>query len=87
KAESEAYLFPHTFNTQLSKAQDIRNGENPHQSAAFYIKANAKEASISTAKQLQGKELTNNNIADTDAALEYVKSFAKPACVIVKHAN
>lgn len=87
KAEGEADLFPRTFNTQLNKAQDLRYGENPHQSAAFYVEANAKEASVSTAKQLQGKELSYNNIADTDAALECVKSFAKPACVIVKHAN
>jgi phosphoribosylaminoimidazolecarboxamide formyltransferase/IMP cyclohydrolase len=87
KAEGEADLFPRTFNTQLNKAQDLRYGENPHQNAAFYVEANAKEASVSTAKQLQGKELSYNNIADTDAALECVKSFAKPACVIVKHAN
>src|SRR5690606_5418134 len=57
------------------------------QSAAFYVEDTATEASVSTAKQLQGKELSYNNIADTDAALECVKSFAKPACVIVKHAN
>ena len=87
KAEGEADLFARTFNLQLNKAQDLRYGENPHQSASFYVEANAKEASVSTAKQLQGKELSYNNIADTDAALECVKSFAKPACVIVKHAN
>ena len=79
--------FPRTFNTQFIKAQDMRYGENPHQSSAFYIEANAKEASIATAKQLQGKELSFNNIADTDAALETVKLFEAPACVIVKHAN
>ncbi|MEC7118530.1 MAG: bifunctional phosphoribosylaminoimidazolecarboxamide formyltransferase/IMP cyclohydrolase [Pseudomonadota bacterium] len=79
--------FARTFNLQLIKAQDLRYGENPHQSAAFYIDANAAEASVATAKQLQGKALSYNNIADTDAALECVKSFAKPACVIVKHAN
>lgn len=79
--------FPRTFNSQFIKAQDLRYGENPHQSAAFYVESNAREASVSTAKQLQGKELSYNNIADTDAALECVKSFAKPACVIVKHAN
>ncbi|MFA9485675.1 MULTISPECIES: bifunctional phosphoribosylaminoimidazolecarboxamide formyltransferase/IMP cyclohydrolase [unclassified Moraxella] len=79
--------FARTFNTQLNKAQDLRYGENPHQKAAFYVEANAKEASVATAKQLQGKELSYNNIADTDAALECVKSFVKPACVIVKHAN
>lgn len=79
--------FPRTFNTQFTKAQDMRYGENPHQNSAFYVERNQHEASISTAKQLQGKELSYNNIADTDAALECVKSFVKPACVIVKHAN
>lgn len=79
--------FPRTFNAQLIKAQDLRYGENPHQSAAFYVEANPREVSVATAKQLQGKELSYNNIADTDAALECVKSFVKPACVIVKHAN
>ncbi len=80
-------LFPRTFNTQMNKVQELRYGENPHQQAAFYVEGGAKEASVSTATQLQGKELSYNNIADTDAALECVKSFAKPACVIVKHAN
>jgi len=79
--------FPRTYNSQFVKAQDMRYGENPHQKAAFYVDPNADEASISTAKQLQGKELSFNNVADTDAALECVKSFTKPACVIVKHAN
>ncbi|UNU74321.1 bifunctional phosphoribosylaminoimidazolecarboxamide formyltransferase/IMP cyclohydrolase [Moraxella nasovis] len=79
--------FARTFNVQLHKAQELRYGENPHQKAAFYVENEAKEASVATAKQLQGKELSYNNIADTDAALECVKSFAKPACVIVKHAN
>lgn len=79
--------FARTFNLQLVKAQDLRYGENPHQSAAFYVESTAREASVSTAQQLQGKALSYNNIADTDAALECVKSFAKPACVIVKHAN
>jgi len=78
--------FPRTYNSQFVKAQDMRYGENPHQKAAFYVDPNATEASISTAKQLQGKELSFNNVADTDAALECVKSFTKPACVIVKHA-
>ncbi|MFC2971871.1 bifunctional phosphoribosylaminoimidazolecarboxamide formyltransferase/IMP cyclohydrolase [Azotobacter bryophylli] len=79
--------FPRTFNSQFIKAQDMRYGENPHQKAAFYVEANPLEASVATAKQLQGKELSYNNVADTDAALECVKSFVKPACVIVKHAN
>jgi len=82
-----AQQFPRTFNLQFNKAQDLRYGENPHQKAAFYVESNAKEASVATSKQLQGKELSYNNIADTDAALECVKSFVKPACVIVKHAN
>lgn len=83
--------YPRTFNSQFTKSQDLRYGENPHQSAAFYVEnnplADTREASISTAVQLQGKALSYNNIADTDAALECVKSFAEPACVIVKHAN
>jgi len=79
--------FPRTFSTQFIKRQDMRYGENPHQKAAFYVERNPGEASVSTAVQLQGKELSYNNIADTDAALECVKSFSAPACVIVKHAN
>jgi phosphoribosylaminoimidazolecarboxamide formyltransferase/IMP cyclohydrolase len=65
----------------------MRYGENPHQSAAFYADLNPPPACIATAQQLQGKELSYNNVADTDAALECVKSFEEPACVIVKHAN
>ncbi|ARU89979.1 bifunctional phosphoribosylaminoimidazolecarboxamide formyltransferase/IMP cyclohydrolase [Pseudomonas sp. M30-35] len=79
--------FPRTFNSQFIKTQEMRYGENPHQSAAFYVEAKKGEASIASAVQLQGKELSYNNVADTDAALECVKSFVKPACVIVKHAN
>ena len=82
--------FARTFNLQLSKVQDLRYGENPHQKAAFYIEkqsAHNSQASIATAQQLQGKELSYNNIADTDAALECVKAFSASACVIVKHAN
>jgi phosphoribosylaminoimidazolecarboxamide formyltransferase/IMP cyclohydrolase len=79
--------FPRTFNTQFVKKQDMRYGENPHQNSAFYVEANAHGASVSTATQLQGKALSFNNIADTDAALETVKLFDEPACVIVKHAN
>ena len=68
--------------------QELRYGENPHQSAAFYIDPNQLGVSnISSAEQLQGKELSYNNIADTDAAYECVKNFSEPACVIVKHAN
>jgi len=79
--------FPRTFNSQFTKAQDMRYGENSHQNSAFYTEKNPAAGSISTSKQLQGKELSYNNIADTDAALECVKQFAEPACVIVKHAN
>ena len=79
--------FPRTFNTQFIKAQEMRYGENPHQKAAFYVEKNSPEICIATATQLQGKELSYNNVADTDAALECVKSFAQAACVIVKHAN
>ncbi len=79
--------FPRTFNTQFIKSQDMRYGENPHQNSAFYVEANTSNNSVSTAKQLQGKALSFNNIADTDTALETVKLFDEPACVIVKHAN
>jgi phosphoribosylaminoimidazolecarboxamide formyltransferase/IMP cyclohydrolase len=88
RVEEEEQRFSRTFNRQFVKAQDMRYGENPHQNAAFYVEANVSEPSISTAKQLQGKELSFNNIADTDSALECVKQFdGQPACVIVKHAN
>ncbi|MDO6426143.1 bifunctional phosphoribosylaminoimidazolecarboxamide formyltransferase/IMP cyclohydrolase [Thalassotalea sp. 1_MG-2023] len=83
----ETNKFPRTFNSQFIKKQDLRYGENSHQDAAFYVEANPEEASVSTATQLQGKALSYNNIADTDAALECVKEFEEPACVIVKHAN
>lgn len=79
--------FPQTFNLQFQRTQIMRYGENPHQKAAFYIEEDTPQGSISSAKQLQGKELSYNNIADTDAALECVKQFEEPACVIVKHAN
>lgn len=79
--------FPDTFNTQFLKTQEMRYGENPHQKAAFYVEANPADTGVATARQLQGKELSYNNIADTDAALECVKQFDAPACVIVKHAN
>ncbi|CDH31913.1 bifunctional phosphoribosylaminoimidazolecarboxamide formyltransferase/IMP cyclohydrolase [Xenorhabdus bovienii] len=79
--------FSRTLNLNFIKKQDMRYGENSHQDAAFYIEEQIAEASIATATQLQGKALSYNNIADTDAALECVKTFAEPACVIVKHAN
>jgi len=70
-----------------SLVERMRYGENPHQEAAFYIDQQAPKGSLATAEQLQGKALSYNNIADSDAALECVKQFAAPACVIVKHAN
>jgi len=79
--------FPRTLNLNFIKKQDMRYGENSHQDAAFYIEENVTEASVATAQQVQGKALSYNNIADTDAALECVKEFTGAACVIVKHAN
>ncbi|WP_075185895.1 bifunctional phosphoribosylaminoimidazolecarboxamide formyltransferase/IMP cyclohydrolase [Teredinibacter haidensis] len=79
--------FPRTFNLQFEKVQSMRYGENPHQKAAFYKEKSFSDSCAASAKQLQGKELSYNNMADTDAALETVKQFDGPACVIVKHAN
>lgn len=79
--------FPAQTNTCFIKLQDLRYGENPHQQAAFYRDLNPAPGSLVTATQLQGKELSYNNIADADAAWETVKSFDSTACVIVKHAN
>lgn len=85
--EGKAEGFPRTFSVQFTKAQTMRYGENPHQNAAFYV-GRGTDASVATAKQLQGKALSYNNIGDTDAALECVKQFNDaPTCVIVKHAN
>ena len=81
-------IFPRTFNKQYIKKQEMRYGENPHQAGAFYVDRNSSSASVSSAIQIQGKALSYNNIADTDAALECVKQFGEmPCCVIVKHAN
>ncbi|MGB1138702.1 MAG: bifunctional phosphoribosylaminoimidazolecarboxamide formyltransferase/IMP cyclohydrolase [Luminiphilus sp.] len=85
--EGGSEQYPRTFNLQLEKVQEMRYGENPHQSAAFYRDSRQNEIGISNAEQLQGKALSYNNVADTDAALECVKGFDAPACVIVKHAN
>ncbi len=87
KQSSKDPKFPCTFNQHFLKKQDLRYGENPHQEAAFYVEENIQEISVASAIQLQGKALSYNNIADTDAALECVKEFDEPACVIVKHAN
>jgi phosphoribosylaminoimidazolecarboxamide formyltransferase/IMP cyclohydrolase len=79
--------YPQTLTLRFEKKLDLRYGENPHQSAAFYVDPDATAASVATARQLQGKDLSFNNIADADTALECVRRFAEPACVIVKHAN
>jgi phosphoribosylaminoimidazolecarboxamide formyltransferase/IMP cyclohydrolase len=79
--------FSAQANASFIKLQDLRYGENPHQQAAFYRDLYPAPGSLVTGEQLQGKELSYNNIADADAAWECVKSFDTPACVIVKHAN
>ncbi len=79
--------FPSTYNLQLTKTQDMRYGENPHQAAAFYRDAHVAAGLLAGWTQLQGKALSYNNIADADAAWECVKTFDAPCCVIVKHAN
>ena len=80
--------FPHCLSLQFRKAQRLRYGENPHQRAAFYVEHAPEVGTVATARQLQGKDLSFNNIADTDAAIECIKQFdPAPACVIVKHAN
>ena len=80
-------MFPGQANGRFVKVQDLRYGENAHQQAALYRVLHPSPGSLVTAKQIQGKELSYNNIADADAAWECVKSFSEPACVIVKHAN
>ena len=79
--------YPEVLTLQFEKLQDLRYGENPHQSAAFYRDVRAVPGALSGYRQVQGKELSYNNIADADAAWECVKQFAEPACVIIKHAN
>ncbi len=86
--KGERQAFAERLTLQFKRAQICRYGENPHQNGAFYVEAAPPVGSIASARQLQGKELSYNNIADTDAALECVKQFDQaPACVIVKHAN
>jgi len=79
--------FPDLLPLQFRKRLDLRYGENPHQQAAFYVASDAQGASVGAASQLQGKDLSFNNLADADTALECVRQFDVPACVIVKHAN
>jgi phosphoribosylaminoimidazolecarboxamide formyltransferase / IMP cyclohydrolase len=86
-ADGSPKPFPDQNNACYVKVQELRYGENPHQQAAFYRDLHPTPGSLATARQLQGKELSYNNIADADAAWECVKSFDLPACVIVKHAN
>ncbi len=85
--KNQKQAFPERFNAQFSKVMDLRYGENPHQNAAFYRDASVPAGALAGFSQLQGKELSYNNIADADAAWECVKTFDVPACVIVKHAN
>jgi phosphoribosylaminoimidazolecarboxamide formyltransferase/IMP cyclohydrolase len=87
EGKPEQMQFPNRLNAQFVKVQDMRYGENPHQAAAFYRDLDPAPGSLAYYKQLQGKELSYNNIADSDAAWEAVKTFDQPACVIVKHAN
>ncbi|HEY0974855.1 MAG TPA: bifunctional phosphoribosylaminoimidazolecarboxamide formyltransferase/IMP cyclohydrolase [Solimonas sp.] len=87
QADGAREPFPPVLGLHYDKQQDLRYGENPHQRAAFYAERSPEAGTISASKQLQGKALSYNNIADADAALECVKSFDEPACVIVKHAN
>ncbi len=86
-AAGEQARFPQRLNLYFELAQRLRYGENPHQEAAFYRDLQPAPGSLGTCRQLQGKELSYNNLADADAAWECVKSFDEPACVIVKHAN
>ncbi|RUA04987.1 MAG: bifunctional phosphoribosylaminoimidazolecarboxamide formyltransferase/inosine monophosphate cyclohydrolase [Gammaproteobacteria bacterium] len=79
--------FSNTINLQFHKVQSMRYGENPHQNAAFYVENNITQACVASSTQFQGREMSFNNMADADAALECVRSFNEPACVIVKHAN
>ena len=87
KAHTTRSNFPQTLNLHFEKIQEMRYGENPHQAASFYRDLNAFDGALANYTQLQGKELSYNNIADADAAWECVKSFEASACVIVKHAN
>jgi phosphoribosylaminoimidazolecarboxamide formyltransferase/IMP cyclohydrolase len=87
KAHATRSSYPATLNLHFDKVQEMRYGENPHQSAAFYREANPQAGALANYTQLQGKELSYNNIADADAAWECVKTFDEAACVIIKHAN
>lgn len=86
-ARGESIAFPVTFSMQFAKLKDLRYGENPHQTAAFYAQPCPPQGTLAAARQRQGKDLSFNNLADADSALECVLEFSDPACVIVKHAN
>ena len=86
-ADNNRHLFPDKLHLTFTKAQDMRYGENPHQSAAFYVEKHPAAGTLAHYKQSQGKELSYNNIADADAAWQCCRAFDVPACVIVKHAN
>jgi phosphoribosylaminoimidazolecarboxamide formyltransferase / IMP cyclohydrolase len=85
--QHQSQEFPERLSLQFAKVQAMRYGENPHQSAAFYRDMQPLPGSLASYTQLQGKELSYNNVGDADAAWECVKTFAEPACVIIKHAN
>ena len=85
--EGNSRNYPHTYTMQFGLAEELRYGENPHQSAAFYTEPEPAAGTLAAARQLQGKALSYNNLADADAALECVSGFDDAACVIVKHAN
>jgi len=85
--QGEARAFPDRLNLQFRLAQTLRYGENPHQSAAFYVERHPPRGTLAGFRQVQGKELSYNNIADADAAWECCRTFDVPACVIIKHAN
>lgn len=87
KKHQERSFYPQSLNLHFEKIQEMRYGENPHQSAAFYRERNVPEGTLADYTQLQGKALSYNNISDADAAWECVKTFDEPACVIIKHAN
>ncbi|HSB05693.1 MAG TPA: bifunctional phosphoribosylaminoimidazolecarboxamide formyltransferase/IMP cyclohydrolase [Thermodesulfobacteriota bacterium] len=87
EGEKKVYEFPETYTYQVRKVQDLRYGENPHQKAAFYREYLLTEPSVSNARQLQGKEMSFNNILDVDSAFETVKEFGEIATVIIKHNN
>ena len=86
-ADARSSKYPDTLTLEFSKIQDLRYGENPHQSAGFYREIAATGPSIARALKIQGKELSFNNIGDLDAALSLVSEFDGPACAIIKHTN